>query len=381
MGKSTMRISGRVRAFTAVLAVAMLGLTAFAGSAAALPGKFWGVVPQHIPTDEQFQRLKSGGVKTLRVPIDWGGVQQGGKTAPFVWAAIDGTIERAARAEIDVLPFLTGAPNWAVPTVFVPGDRIAKAPAHLPAAGAAGSAWSRFVKAAVARYGPIGSFWAEHPGVPKRPIKVWQIWNEPNFKYFVARPNPAEFGRLVKLSATAIKSVDPTGQVLLGGMFAYPKGCLKEKRPKSICAVDFLDQMYAKTPGIKSRFNAVALHPYTGKYQELTFSIEEFRDVLAEHKDAGKGLWITELGWSSQPPAPTTNIFAKGVAGQAKQLKGAFTLLRNKQVKWKIQRLYWFSVDDAAGTCNFCDGSGLFGEGFEPKKSWFEYVRFAGGTP
>jgi hypothetical protein len=139
--------------------------------------------------------------------------------------------------------------------------------------------------------------------------------------------------------------------------------------------------MYKKTPGVKTKFNAVALHPYTGRFQELNFYIQEFRDVLAANKDAGKGLWITELGWSSQPLDPAHNIFAKGVSGQATQLRGAFTLLRNKQVKWKLQRVYWFSVDDAVGACNFCDGSGLFSEGFVPKKSWYDFVKFAGGTP
>ena len=50
-------------------------------------------------------------------------------------------------------------------------------------------------------------------------------------------------------------------------------------------------------------------------------------------------------------------------------------------MKWKLKRVYWFSVDDQTGVCNFCDGSGLFAQGFVPKKSWFAYVKFAGGTP
>ncbi len=370
-----------MRAFTAALAIALAGLTALAASASALPVRFWGVVPQAAPSEEQVQRLQRGGVRTMRVAFDWGGLQGGGRTVPVAWGGIDAIVEHAARNNIEVLPFLTGAPHWAVPSVAVPGDRKAKAPAHLPAAGASSTAWSKFVKEAVARYGSTGSFWAANPSVPKKPIRVWQIWNEPNFKYFVARPNPAEYGRLVKLSATAIKSVDPRGEVLLAGLFSYPKGCLKEKRPKSTCATDFIEQMYKRTPGIKSRFQWVALHPYTGKYQELTFAIEEFRDVLAANKDAGKGLWITELGWSSMPPDPVRNVFAKGPAGQATQLKGSFTLLRNKAAKWKLQRLYWFSVDDVVGACNFCDGSGLFGDGFTPKRSWYQFVRFAGGTP
>ena len=55
-------------------------------------------------------------------------------------------------------------------------------------------------------------------------------------------------------------------------------------------------------------------------------------------------------------------------------LKGAFSLLSGKQAKWKLQRVYWFSVDDQPGTCNFCDGSGLFGPGFVPKPAWYAYV-------
>ncbi len=167
-----------------------------------------------------------------------------------------------------------------MPAVWVPGSsHTVKAPGHLPAAGAAATAWSNFVKAAVARYGPNGSFWAENPAVPKRPIRTWQIWNEPNFKYFVAKPNPAEYGKLVKLSYTRSKSADPGAKLVLGGMFSRPKGgkSTKEKPKRVYFASDFLEQMYKTTPGIKAKFNGIALHPYTGKYQELTPEIEEVR--------------------------------------------------------------------------------------------------------
>ena len=382
MSKATMQISRGARAWTAIVAVALLGMTAFAASAQAVPAKFWGVVPQETPSDEQFQLLKGGGVDSIRIPIEWGAIQPdaGG---PLNWSGVDGIVRRAANAGVEVLPFISGAPAWAVPPIFVPGTgQTAKAPGRLPITGPAASAWSSLLKGAVARYGPNGSFWAENPIVPKRPIRAWQIWNEENFKYFAAKPNPIEYGKLVKLSHTALKSADPGALTILGGMFALPKGCRSKKLPKqNYCAADFLDLMYEKTPGIKSKFEGVALHPYTGKYQDLTPEIEEFRAVLAENKDAAKGLWITELGWSSQPPDPLRNIFAKGPAGQATQLKGAFKLLVANQLRWKLQRIYWFSVDDQEGICNFCNGSGLFGPGFVPKKAWYAYVKFAGGTP
>ena len=382
MSKATMRISRGARAWTAVLAVALLGLALFASAAQAIPVTFWGVVPQATPTEEQFQRLKRGGVDSARIPIDWGGVQPA-KGGAFNWSNVDTMVGRAATAGVEVLPFLSGTPAWAVPSVWVAGsNHTVKAPSHLPAAGAAAGAWSNFVRQAVARYGPNGTFWAQNPAVPKRPIRNWQIWNEANFKYFVAKPNAAEYGRLVKLSYAALKGADPGSKVILGGLFALPKGCRSKAKPKRVyCAADFLDLMYRTTPGIKAKFNGVALHPYTNRYQDLPGEIEEIRQVLSDNKDAAKGLWITELGWSSQRPDPARNIFAKGVNGQASQLKGAFALLKSHQVKWKLQRVYWFSVDDQTGACNFCDGSGLFGDGFVAKKSWPAYVKFAGGTP
>ena len=58
------------------------------------------------------------------------------------------------------------------------------------------------------------------------------------------------------------------------------------------------------------------------------------------------------------------NGFEKGPSGQAAQLKGAFRLLEANQTKWHLKQVFWFSVDDKPGACNFCDGSGLFGAGF-----------------
>jgi hypothetical protein len=367
-----------LRAWIAAVAVSVVALGASAASAEALPASFWGVVPQATPTLEQFQRLKRGGVDSIRTPIGWNAVQPESHGA-FNWSGIDDVVKGATTAGIEVLPFLSGAPSWAVAH-----DPRFGSPVTLPVkTGAQRSGWTNFVKQAVRRYGPNGSFWAENPGVPKRPIRTWQIWNEENFKYFVARPNPADYGKLVNLSYAAIKGSDPAAQIVLGGMFATPiEATFKKRPPQAYFAADFLNRMYKSTPGIKSKFNAVALHPYTGHWQNLTEKIEEVRTALRENGDAGKKLWLTELGWSSGPPqSDGSNSFAQGPAGQARQLKGAFKLLERNQQKWKLQRVYWFSVDDDPGACNFCDGSGLFAKGFIPKRSWFAYVKFAGGTP
>ncbi|MGE5527163.1 MAG: glycosyl hydrolase [Methanosarcina sp.] len=373
---------------TCALALVALASLAFSASAEALPANFWGAVPQSTLSQQEYQRIGRGGVESVRIPIGWADLQPQ-EDGAIDWAGVDVSVERAALAGIDVLPTITGAPSWAVSTAAVPGGKGAKAPSRLPATGGAAVAWKSFLTQAVERYGPEGRFWATHSNLPEHAVRTWQIWNEPNFKYFVAHPNPAEYGKLVKISSAALKAADPGAKIVLAGLFSQPYGGRRLSGHRVVhptspnyFASYFLDQMYKKTPGIKSRFDGVALHPYTGNWQYLTPEIEEVRTVLRKDHDAAKGLWITELGWSSGPPqSDGSNSFAKGPAGQVRQLKGAFSLLKRKQRAWRIQRVYWFSVDDAKEVCNFCDGSGLFGEGFKPKKSWYAYVKFAGGEP
>lgn len=380
MAQERKRPLGQVRAWFVAVVLCLACLAAMAPAAMALPGDFWGVSPQGTPSVEQFQRLRTGGVDSVRIPISWGAVQPL-SSGEANFTASDQLVAGAAAAGINVLPFVYDAPSWAVTPARVPGSS-AKAPKTLPVkTGAERTAWANFLELVVARYGPGGSFWAANPGLPESPIRTWQIWNEENFKYFVTRPSPSDYGKLINVSYTAIKSIDPGAKLILGGMFAQPREAqFKSKPPQAYFATDFLEGVYKTTPGVKSKFSGVALHPYTTNYQQLTPDIEAFRLVLKQNHDAGKPLWITEIGWSSEPKS-AGDSFAKGPAGQATQLKGAFNLFRSKAAKWKLQRIYWFSVDDQADSCNFCGGSGLFGSGFVPKKSWYAFVKFAGGTP
>ncbi len=365
----------RARLWLASFAIAMLGALAFSAVASALPANFWGVVPQVAPDVEQLQRLKRGGVDSVRVPVSWGSIQPT-RRGGYDWSSTDSFIASAVKARIEVFPFLSTAPSWAVPV-----DRRFGSPRTLPVRnGRQRSGWKQFVTQAILRYGPRGTFWTENPELPRRPLRTWQVWNEPNFKYFVARPDPADYGKLVELTYAAAKKADPGAKLVLAGLFARPIEATFHVRPRqAYFASEFLEQMYKSTPGIKSKFVGYALHPYTGSFKNLPGRIEEVRRALARSHDAGKALYITEMGWSSEPPQPH-NSFAKGVAGQARELRGAFRILTANQRKWHLQRVFWFSVSDYAGLCNFCGGSGLFHEG-KPKPAWNAYVRFAGGRP
>ena len=117
--------------------------------------------------------------------------------------------------------------------------------------------------------------------------------------------------------------------------------------------------MYKRTPGIKTKFNGVALHPYTGNYQRTGAGDRRNPQRPGPTSDAAKGLWITELGWSSGTagePVPTSSPRARRPGART---KGAFTLLSGSGEMAAAARLLVLGRRPP-GACNFCDGSGLF---------------------
>ena len=76
----------------------------------------------------------------------------------------------------------------------------------------------------MSRYGPRGSFWAAHPEVPRRPIRDWQIWNEPELPFYWDVPPdwtaawPSGYVKLLKAARRAIKSRDRRAKVVVAGL-------------------------------------------------------------------------------------------------------------------------------------------------------------------
>jgi hypothetical protein len=360
--------------------LALLALALPAVSSAALPANFWGVVANEAPSAAQAQVLGQGGVESLRVPINWASVKPSRGSTPQ-WGAVDPFIRSAAEAGLSVLPYLAGAPKWALHYEGVGGTT---APTSLPVqTGVERKGWKEFLRLVVSRYGPGGSFWAANPLLPAHPIRVWQIWNEENFKYFAARPNPSQYGRLVVESFRDLRSADRGAKIVLGGLFLQPKGGNTKPRrgqiKRAYFATDFLEQMYRSTPAVRGKFIAIALHPYSSSFSKLTGEIKEVRRTLKKLHDPSRALWLTEMGWSSDRPdaANGHNRFEKGPRGQSREMAGAFRLLRSRAHGWHIKRVYWFSYSDSPGTCNFCDGSGLFRPNQTPKPAWTTFERFA----
>lgn len=350
-----------------ILLLSILLCLGGAAAAQAAPRGFFGIAPQTTLTAEDTARMRAGGIETIRVAVDWSAIQSS-PNGGYAWGGLDQIVAVAARDRLEILPFFLSTPRW-----------LSRDSRRLPVDnGRQRRAWTAFIRAAVERYGRGGRFWDEHrPGsptpLPAVPIRAWQIWNEENFFFFTRPASPGRYARLLKITRPAVKQADPRADIILGGLFGNPK----PNPPNGMDAVDFLDRLY-RVRGIKATFDAVALHPYAADALELRFLVEQVRSTMVRNRDGRAGLYLTEVGWGSQFN-PRVVAFEVGLRGQARELRSAYQYLLSNRRRLGLRQVHWFTWKDIAGSCSFCDSSGLFRRGgkFRPKPAWHTFVRIA----
>jgi hypothetical protein len=343
-----------------ILLLATAGTPTTAGASApraGVPRVFWGMGPQTAVAPSDYTRMRRIGADSVRTILYWPTVQPTARGG-FDWNPYDALLLSTASRGLEVFPVLYGTPHW-----------VARDARTLPVRTVRQRrAWARFVKAAVRRYGPRGSFWRAHPSLPNRAFRDWQIWNEPNFFYFAKPVSPGRYASLLKRTSRALHSVDRGAQVVVGGLFGRPR----ENPPRAYSAVAFLRRLYG-VRGTRAAFDDVALHPFAPSARNLPGIIGGVRRVMRQHGDSRTGLWITEIGWGSA----RDTAFEKGLRGQARELRRGFRILLAGRHRWRIRRVYWFSWEDVAGSCSFCDSTGLVRANGRPKPSYSAYRSFA----
>ena len=341
---------------------------------ASRPSAYIGISPQTPLHRHDLRLMRRTGVGSLRFLIYWS--QSEPAPGVFDWAATDAFLISTSRYGFERLPVIWGSPSWVARTPRASRCRFTAArcsalqmPVHSLAQR---RAWSRFLRALVARYGPSGTFWKLHPELRRDPIRTWQIWNEENDHRF-AEASVRGYAALLRGSAPAIRSVDPDAQIVLGGLYATPR-----IKP-SLDATIFLSRLY-RHKGIKGLFDGVGLHPYAADPSLMAADISALRAVMRSHGEGHKGLYITEFGWGSQTRAAGGDKFERGPAVQAKYVKSAWEILLANRRRWNLRAAYWFTWQDipAASTpCDFCDSAGLLGLDGEPKAALGHFAQVA----
>ena len=328
------------RVLALLVACVAAGLLLAPSAHGAVPRGFFGVNvngPLDDPAfglDAEARTMHASGVRSWRVEFSWDLLEP--EPGRFDWSRTDRKVLAAARARIDVLGLAVRAPAWANG-----GDIDPFVPPRDPAA------YGRFMTALVARYGPAGSLWAEHPEVRRRPVRAWEIWNEPNLAiYFRAQPFARPYARLLRAASRAIRRADRRATIVLAGMANF--------------SWRDLDRLLRAERGLD--FDAAAVHPFTGRPSGMLEIVRRNRATLARRGYGRIPVWLTELTWSSAKgkKTPLTKGWETTEAGQAERLTQAFRLLVRERRRLRIARVLWYtwaSADD--GSQNSFEYSGL----------------------
>jgi hypothetical protein len=173
-----------------LIALALIAATLLAAASTAeaatprAPKGFFGVMwdraamdGRPVDEDAQWALMRRSGVESARVVFNWAQAQPEAGVEPD-FSAIDAKVELAARNGIHLLPVVVYTPDWA-----------ARYPARHGTPPVFPSDYAAFMTRLVQRYGPEGTFWVERPDVPRRPLRDWQIWNEPHFDFYWYTPD------------------------------------------------------------------------------------------------------------------------------------------------------------------------------------------------
>jgi hypothetical protein len=319
-----------------------------------LPEGFFGVVTPGDVDAGDLARMR-GSVGTLRFPVYWPQVEP--VSGIYDFSRLDALVGDAADQGIELLPFVVATPPW------LGGDAVRPPIWTARARGA----WKRFLRALVSRYGPDGAFWQGRQR--REPIRRWQIWNEPNFVIFWhPRPAPAQYAKLLRLAAAAIRGRDPGAEIVLAGVAPVGAGFLPWT---------YLRRLY-RVPGVKRSFDLVALHPYAVRVGKVAAQIELARQAMIEAGDGKTQVLVSELGIASHGDIPSA--FVLGELGQARYLRRAFGLLLERRRRWRIAGVDWYAWRDiprADPHCGFCQGAGLLRLDGSAKPAWWAYRRLA----
>ena len=286
------------------------------------------------PFGPEWSLMRASGAETVRTAFDWRAAQPA-EDGPIDFTAIDAVVAAAAQQRLPVLPVVHRTPAWAAAR---PGDGPASAPRGT-------AAFTRFLTALVGRYGPRGSLWAERPQLPRMPIRAWQIWNEPNLtRYWTAQPFARPYVKLLRASRRALRAADPGSRTILAGL------------PNESWIA--LRRVYRA--GGRRAFDAVALHPYTGRPRNVIKLVELARREMRRFHDGRKPVWLTELSWpASKGKTAGAPGFVTTERGQARRLQQSLSLLARARKRLRIQRVVWYTWLSREDSSNAFDWSGL----------------------
>jgi hypothetical protein len=313
--------------------------------------------------DAQWALMARSGVESVRTVFSWAQAQPEPLVTDFTYT--DRVVGLAAAHNIDLLPVVRTTPAWAALNPFAHGS-----PPRDPAD------YSAYLRLLIERYGPDGSFWAEHPELPRRPVRHWQIWNEPHLNIWWnvdGRRKSAwvpEYAGLLKAAKATVDAADPGAKVVLAALADY--------------AWDHLERL--NRHGVGRHYDVAAINLFTARPQFVMRGVRFFRREMRRGGAGRKPLWLTESTWPAgkgrvtRPGTAWQRAWYTTDAGMAQRVRGIYSIARKNRRRFKIGRVFWYTWSSAYREDDLFDYAGLIrfsGGEYEARPALAAYVASA----
>jgi hypothetical protein len=260
--------------------------------------------PEAPISEERYDRALSLGAGWNRWPLYWDRVET--EPGQFDWSQYDRLVRDDEAHGLEINAILLGSPAFFRDGVRISGlhEPIFSDRTDTPRADKtinSKNPWANFVYEAVTRYKPGGTLADESDWTDGEGIRIWEIWNEPDYAPFW-NSSILDYARLLKTAYLVIKMVDPEAQVMFGGLlFSGNDNWLA--RVLAIYEDDPFHEEY------NWYMDMVAVHSYGYPWRSgwLVLNVEQ---TLIAYK-LKREVWLTESGadvWDDYPgPTWETN--------------------------------------------------------------------------
>ena len=277
---------------------------------------------------DNYSIMEELGVKMNRKDITWSAIEPSDDA--WNWGTWDARVNNLQSKNMTVLPIL----DYSNPSVQqdLTGVRMISSKGDI-------EEWLEYVNQCVERY------YVNH----SMNVTDWEIWNEANLDKFWDGTDQ-EFFELQKRTAANLTAQWPDLNILSTGISGHNP--------------DYLDAMF--NYGAMEDIDTLAFHPYSGSnYDNLDIKIDEVKEVCEKHDFEG-GLWITEVGMSTQfnPDEPNYEAEYQAVLElQATLVPKVFA----KSLAAGIEVVVWYCLEDFN---NWTWGEANFGLVFEETNTY-----------
>jgi hypothetical protein len=305
----------------------------------------------------ELDKMQAAGSNVVRLDLGWTTLQlDGPQNDSGALQRVDAFMASARSRGMKVILTLWGTPCWA-----------SSAPDSIKQ-NCAGRWWERDVS----RYAPTDP--VAYANAAASAVQRWsadlaafEVWNEPDDPSFW-NGDAAGYARLVNATYPRVKAVAPSVPVLAASLSGADE--------------PWLQGMYAA--GMGGNFDGLAVHLYTGandpvlaaptiaKRWSLGTGLDAMRAILASHGDAGKGIWVTELGYST---CINGDHICVSESTQAEYLGRAVDILRRQS---DVRNITVYQIRDTGD--NTDDRYGLLTSDFREKPAFAAMKAAFAGT-